>query len=69
MSGLNKDRGQDQFQALLDTVERLRLERFPSLDPEMVRQILRQHSSGSLADAETARSVEQIVEAYISRSA
>lgn len=62
MTNTEKPNGDDQFQSLLDTVERLRSEKFNRIDPGLVREILRLHSSGAAADGELVRWVEQAVE-------
>ncbi|SAK75020.1 hypothetical protein AWB76_04842 [Caballeronia temeraria] len=54
--------GDDQFQSLLDTVERLRRDKFPTLDAKVVREILRLHADGGAGDSELTRGVEQAVE-------
>ena len=54
--------GEDQLQTLLDTVERLRKERFSHLDADLVREVLRAHADGAGPDAELSRRVEQAVE-------
>jgi hypothetical protein len=53
----------EQFQSLLATVDRLRRERFPQLDAELVREILRAHAGGE-ADLDVLRDVEKVVEEY-----
>ena len=58
---------ENQFQSLLDTVERLRSERYPDLDEKLVREILRVHSAGEDADSETVRAVEQVFELYLNK--
>ena len=62
------DRGDDQFKALLNTVEKLRADTFPTLDADLVRELLRMHGSGLPADAETSRRVEQAVEAQLAKA-
>ena len=39
-----------QFQSLLDTVERLRKEHFPHLDPTLVRELLTLHADAAAGD-------------------
>lgn len=56
----------EQFQSLLDTVERLRREKFPKLDAELVREILRLHAAGAV-DGEVLRSVELAVDALLTK--
>lgn len=63
------ERGENQFQSLLDTVERLRREKFQGLDAELVRDILRLHADSATGDGELARGVEQAVERYLSKEA
>ncbi len=62
-----KPKADDQFQSLLDTVERLRHERFPHLDSGLVQELLRLHADGAAADAELARGVEQAVERMLTK--
>ena len=64
---MSKQRHQDdkQLQSLLETIERLRSERFPHLDTQLVEEILRLHADPASADAELARSVEQVVERHL----
>ena len=63
------ERGENQFQSLLDTVERLRREKFQGLDAELVQDILRLHADSAAGDSELARGVEQAVERYLSKGA
>ncbi len=60
---------EDQFQSLLDTVERLRREKFAHLDARLVRELLRLHADGGAAETELARGVEQAVERHFSKEA
>lgn len=55
----------DQFQTLLETVERLRREKFPHIDAELVRSLLRLHADGLAADSDVMREVESQVEQLI----
>lgn len=64
-----KLKSDDQFQSLLDTVERLRKEKFPQLDAALVREILRLHSDAGAIDAELTRGAEQAVERYLNKGA
>lgn len=57
----------DQFQSLLQTVEKLRSEQFSHLDAEVVRELLRIHADGSIAEADMARETERRVEALLAR--
>lgn len=59
----------EQFQSLLETVERIRIDRFPHLDAELVRDLLRVHADGSTADADIARETERQVEARLTLGA
>jgi hypothetical protein len=68
MTSVQKSKGNEQFQALLDTVERLRSEKFPDLDSRLVRELLRLHSDGGDADSELARAVEQSVEHHLTKA-
>jgi hypothetical protein len=61
------EKDQDQFQSLLDTVERLRRDKFQSLNAGLVREILRLHADGAASDGELIRGVEQVVELYLSK--
>lgn len=65
----SNERGEDQFQSLLDTVERLRRDKFQTLDAGLVRDILRLHADSAAGDGELARGVEQAVERYLSKGA
>jgi hypothetical protein len=56
----------DQFQTLLETVERLRHTKFAHLDADLVRNILRLHADGA-ADTDVVREVESEVEKLIAR--
>lgn len=67
MTGGNKPKGDDQFQSLLDTVERLRRDKFPHLGASLVRELLKLHAAGGAADGELARGVEQAVERHLSK--
>lgn len=57
----------DQFQSLLDTVERLRREKFPHVEAQLVRDLLRLHADGAVTDGELARNVELTVEQRLSK--
>ncbi|WP_367394712.1 hypothetical protein [Cupriavidus sp. Agwp_2] len=67
MNKIVQTRSEDQFQSLLDTVERLRCENFPTLDSTLVRDILRLHADSAAGDGELARGVEQAVERYLAK--
>lgn len=67
MTSAAKQKSDDQFQSLLDTVERLRKEKFPQLDSALVRELLRLHADGTAADGELARGVEQAVEGRLTK--
>jgi hypothetical protein len=67
MNSTAKPKSDDQFQSLLDTVERLRQEKFQQLDAALVRELLRLHSDGAAADGELTRGVEQAVERHLSK--
>jgi len=62
MTSAAKPKSEDQFRSLLETVERLRREKFPRLDADLVRELLRMHADGGAADAELTRGAEQAVE-------
>lgn len=59
----------DQFQSLLDTVERLRRDKFQRLDAGLVRELLRLHSDGAATDGDLSRGVEQAVERHLNSKA
>lgn len=61
------ERSKSQFQPLLDTVERLRREKFQDLDAALVKNILRLHADSAAEDGRLARKVEQAVECYLSK--
>ncbi|MCZ2153976.1 MAG: hypothetical protein LC114_08780 [Bryobacterales bacterium] len=67
MNDLNVAKDADQFQSLLDTVERIRREKFPTLDSGVVSEILRLHADMGAGDVDLARAVEQVVDQYLSR--
>ena len=56
-----------QFQSLLDTIERLRKDHFPHLDPGLVREVLTLHSDAAATPVELTRSVEQAVESHLTK--
>jgi hypothetical protein len=58
---------EDQFRALLETVENLRATRFASLDATLVRDVLRLHASGEAADAEVSRRIEQAIDTQLAK--
>lgn len=65
-----KDRPtEDHGEALAQTVERLRQERFPDIDADLVRAILRLHSDAAAAETEVGRSVEDLVERHLAQGA
>ena len=59
-------RDEDQFRSLLQTVERLRNERFHHLDARLVEGILRIHADAAAVDSDLARAVDQAVEQHLS---
>ena len=67
MNDLDVAKDADQLQSLLDTVERIRRERFPTLDSGVVSEILRLHADMGAGDADLARAVEQVVDQHLSR--
>jgi hypothetical protein len=56
-----------QFHSLLDTIERLRRDRFPQLNADLVRELLRLHSDGAAADGDLTRGAEQAIERHFSK--
>lgn len=69
MTNNSKSRGEDQLQSLLDAVERLRRDKYPALDANLVSELLRMHANSGAGDAEIARGVEQTVERYLTDKA
>lgn len=69
MTSTSQSRGEDQFQSLLDTVERLRRDKYSALDARLVSELLRLHADSGAGDGELARSVEQAVERYLAKGA
>lgn len=61
--------GDDQIKSLLETVERLRRDKFPHLDTDLVCELLQLHAAGQTADAALARAVEQAVERRLAKEA
>jgi hypothetical protein len=57
----------EQFQSILDAVERLRREKYPHIDSSLVRDLLRQHSDSAATDTDLTRNNEQIVELYLKK--
>lgn len=68
MTSTTKLNSDDQFQSLLDTVERLRRDKFPQIDAGLVREILRLHADSGAADGELARGAEQAVERHLAKA-
>lgn len=66
MTDMRSPKRADQFQSLLDSVERIRRENFPGLDSVVVAEILRLHADPGAGDVELARAVELIVDQYLS---
>lgn len=62
MSKATAQKSPEHIQSLLNTVERLRRDKYPQLDPGMVRELLRLHADAGATDAELARAAEQEVE-------
>jgi hypothetical protein len=62
MSKTAPERSPEHVQSLLDTVERLRREKYSHLDAGLVRELLRLHADAGATDAELARGAEQAVE-------
>lgn len=54
----------ENLQSLLNTVEQLRRERHPSLDADLVRELLQLHGGG-VTDATTSRAAGQLVEQHL----
>lgn len=69
MTNTEQPSNDEQFQLLLDTVERLRGERYSHIDAALVRDILRLHSDGGATDGELVRGAEQAVERHIAQGA
>ena len=69
MTSNSKSSGEDQLQSLLETVERLRREKYPALDANLISDLLRMHADGGAGDGELARGVEQVVERYLAERA
>ena len=67
MTSAAKPKSDDQFKSLLDTVERLRQEKYAHLDASLVRELLRLHSDGAAADGDLTRGVEQAAERHLSK--
>jgi len=67
MNSTSAPKAEEQFQSLLDTVERLRRERFPQIDAGLLRELLRLHADGGAADSELSRGSEQVVEQHLAK--
>jgi hypothetical protein len=62
-----KPKCDDQFQSLLDTVERLRRDKFQQLDAGLVREVLQLHSDGAASDGDLTRGVEKALESHLTK--
>lgn len=62
MSKASAQKNPDHIESLLDTVERLRRDKYAHLDAGLVRELLRLHADAGATDAELARAAEQEVE-------
>jgi hypothetical protein len=60
---------EDQLAALLATVERLRVDRYPGLNAGMVREVLLAHADPSAPDTDLSRVAEKLIERYLSGQA
>lgn len=69
MTSNSKSSGADQLQSLLESVERLRRDKYPTLDANLVSEILRMHADSGAGDGEIARGVEQVVERFLAERA
>jgi uncharacterized protein (UPF0335 family) len=67
MTNERKSNEADQLQSLLDTIERLRRERFSGLDSKLVAEILRLHADSGATEVDLGRGVEQLVDQYLAR--
>lgn len=67
MNSESTQHGDEQFQSLLDTVERLRRDKFPQIDAALLRDVLRLHADGGAMDSELARGAEQAVEQNLAK--
>ena len=67
MTDKQKSNDEDQLQSLLDTVERLRRERFSGLDSNLVAGILRLHADSGATEVDLGRGLEQLVDQYLAR--
>jgi hypothetical protein len=57
----------EQVQSLLDTVERLRRDKYPHLDAGLVRELLQLHADAGATEGELTRGAEQAVERRIGK--
>lgn len=70
MPGSKQGKTQDkQLASLLETVERLRSEKFPELPAALVSEILTLHSDPGASEGDVSRGVEQAVERHMSSEA
>jgi hypothetical protein len=67
MTKAAKPKNEDQFQSLLDTVERLRRDKFQNLNAGLVQDLLRLHSDGAATDGDLTRGSEQAVERHLAK--
>lgn len=63
------EQSKDNEVSLADTVERIRAERFPHLDRELVREILRLHADQQAAPQALARSIDEAIAARLGEKA
>jgi hypothetical protein len=57
----------EQSRALLETVEQLREQQFPHLSADLVRNVLRIHSSAAAGEVDLVRAVEEAVEQHLAK--
>ena len=57
----------EQSRALLETVEQLREQQFSHLSADLVRKVLRIHSSSAAGEVDLVRAVEEVVEQHLAK--
>jgi hypothetical protein len=65
-SGNARDEAAARAASLLDTLERIRADRFQHIDANIVRDVLRLHSDPAAAPGDLSRGLEQIIDRYFS---
>lgn len=52
---------ENRNESLFDVLERIRSERYPQIDREIVREILRLHAETAISDLELSRNIDELI--------